>query len=128
VLAEEMTYVGWPVGDDRPWVYSLPLRERNNIRIAQRVSAPLAGVYRLNQSKLDLVEPLDPRTRIFELAARAAIGARSPVMMQAALGVLARLDRAVETRRLRFTLSARFWQAIDDDRAACRVDSSSPVA
>jgi hypothetical protein len=116
VLAEEMTYVGWPAGDGRPHVYNLPLRERNDLRTTTAVSAPLDGIYRLVQDPHDVVEPLGRRDRTLELAARAAIGARAPVVMDAALSVIERLDADQPLRRLRFTRSTRFWQAIDDDR------------
>jgi hypothetical protein len=124
VLAEEMTYVGWPAGDERPWVYSLPARERNDIRTPLRDAAPLAGIYCLKQHSADVVESLDSRERLLELAARAAIGARSPVVMDAVLEVLARLDRALPLRRLRFTPSIGFWEALDTDRERRRTTSA----
>ena len=116
VLAEELTYVGWPQDGGGPAVYSLPARERNDIRTTRRVSAPLAGLYRLVQAREDVVEPIDRRRRVLELTARAAVGVRAPVVMDAALRVVERLNDAVELRRLRFSRSPRFWDAIDADR------------
>ena len=113
VLAEEMSFIGLPTDAHGPTVHRLPLRERNEVRCEGSLSAPLCGLYRLVQSPDDRIEPLDRRRSILELAGAAAIGARAPLVMDAALGSIVSLLGFIEPSRLHFTRSPRFWDVID---------------
>lgn len=118
VLSEEMTYVAWAPGASVPSAFSLPVIEANDLRVPHPRAAPLSGLYHLVQDTRDSVVPIGPGRRVSTVAAVTAIAVRTPVLMQAALGVVARLVAVVEPKELRFTRSLAFWDAIDAERRA----------
>ncbi len=120
VLAEEMTFVGWPSREAGPCLFSLPVIEASDLRVVRPVTVPLAAIYCLVQDTDDHIVEIPARRRPLSLAAVTFIAVREPVVMDAALAVVSKLASEIEPKTLHFTRSPRFWKTIDAARDPAR--------
>lgn len=76
---------------------------------------PIAGLFRLVQSRRVLLQDLSPVRAVAEIAASVPFVSERPEGLDGCLSTIEALARTVPVKRLHFRLSPDFWDAIEGD-------------
>ncbi len=97
---------------DRWWMFATPFSNPTQVRSAGPQSVPLAALYRLEQDRQVLVQPIEPAAAIAEVIASCPVVSADP---DRALGLLTRAEQlvsAVPVQRLHFLPDSSFWAVV----------------
>lgn len=111
VLSDDLIIVRFHEG--QPFLHGVPFKGALADVLRANQSAPLKGIYRLQQSRRHHLEPLPHILAIAELSASAPFVVREVGLSERLIAVCDRLARSVPVQKLHFARNAGFWEVID---------------
>lgn len=111
LLAEELVWVGG-LENGRPRVHMLPFAEKHRLVEPRLLTAPLAGIFVLEQSIENVVVDLGPAERLRALWQRTSVGFRVIEVVTRGFRLGSTLEALLPVKRLRFTRGDAFVDVI----------------